>query len=60
MLDPHFKFLQVVENYKGHGEAIRFVAKYDAKVVIPLLMICFDRLNPISQTCVVAIDVLVF
>ncbi len=60
MLDPHFKSLQVVENYEGHMETIRFAFKYDAKIVIPLLMICFGWLNPISQTCVVTIDVLAF
>jgi hypothetical protein len=41
-------------------ETIRFAFKYDAKIVIPLLMICFGWLNPISQTCVVTIDVLAF
>ncbi len=60
MLDPHFKSLQVVENYEGHEEAIHFAFEYDAKVAIPLFIICFDRFNPISQTCVIAIDVLIF
>jgi len=35
MLDPHFKSLQVVENYEGRGEAICFASEYDAKIVIP-------------------------
>jgi hypothetical protein len=42
MLDPCFKSLQVVENYVGHGKVIHFAFKYDAKTMIPLLMICFD------------------
>jgi hypothetical protein len=42
MLDPCFKYLQVVENYVGHGKVINLAFKYDAKTMIPLLMICFD------------------
>jgi hypothetical protein len=49
-----------VENYERHWEAICFAFEYDVKIVITLLMICFDQLNPISQTCVVAINVLAF
>jgi hypothetical protein len=49
-----------VENYERRWEAICFAFEYDAKIVIALLMICFDRLNPISQTCVIVIDVLAF
>jgi hypothetical protein len=41
MLNSHFKSLQVVENYEGRGE-VCFASEYDAKVVIPLFMICFD------------------
>jgi hypothetical protein len=39
------------------GVAIRLVFKYDAKAMIPLLMACFDRLNPTSQACVVVTNV---
>jgi hypothetical protein len=42
MFDPHFKSLQFMGNYERCGEAICFAFEYDAKVVIPLLMICFD------------------
>jgi hypothetical protein len=41
----------------GQGATIRFSFKYDAKVGIPLLMACFDQLNPTSQTCAIVIDV---
>ncbi len=41
----------------GHGATIHFASEYDAKVVIPLLMTCFDQLNPTSQTCAIVIDV---
>jgi hypothetical protein len=35
MLEPRFKSLD-------HCVIIRFVSKYDTKVMIPLLMACFD------------------
>jgi hypothetical protein len=31
-------------------------SKFDVKVVVPLLMVCFDWLNPTAITFVVAID----
>jgi hypothetical protein len=45
MLDPCFKSLRAVENLLGRGNAIQLVAKYDARIVIPLLMINFEQLN---------------
>jgi hypothetical protein len=42
-----------VENYVGHGACIRLVTKYDANAIIPLLMIIFEVLNPIVQTCAI-------
>ncbi len=58
MLDPHFKSLRIVENYVSHGGSIFCLAyEYDAKAVIPLLMACFDLLNPISLSCAITIDV---
>ncbi len=51
MLDPRFKSLQVVENLVGHENAIRFVSKNDLKPMIPLLMICFETLNPTIKAC---------
>ncbi len=38
MLDPHYKSLQVVENYVGCGNAIRLAFEYDLKKVIPFMM----------------------
>ncbi len=52
MFDPHFKSLWVLENYVGRGNVIHLVIEYDAKVVISLMMIIFDVLNPINQTFV--------
>ncbi len=57
MLDPHFKYLWIIENYVGHGATICFAFEYDAKVVIPLLMAYFDRLNLASQAYATIIDV---
>jgi hypothetical protein len=31
MLDRYFKFLRVMENFVGHGNAIHFITKYDVK-----------------------------
>jgi hypothetical protein len=42
MLNPHFKLLAIVENLVGHGNAIQLASKSNVKVVIPLLMACFD------------------
>jgi hypothetical protein len=43
MLDPPFKFLWIVDNYVECGEALCLASKYDAKIVIPLL-IAYDLL----------------
>jgi hypothetical protein len=42
LLNLHFKSLQIVKNYVGHGAAIRLTFKYDAKAVIPLVMACIN------------------
>jgi hypothetical protein len=42
MLNPHFKLLPIVENLVGHGNAIQPASKNNVKVVIPLLIACFD------------------
>jgi hypothetical protein len=54
MLDPHFKALCIVENLVGHKNAIRLTFEYDFKVVVPLLMVCFDWLNHVANTSVIA------
>jgi hypothetical protein len=48
MLDTHFKALRIVESLVGCKNAIQLTFEYDAKVVILLLMVCFERLNPID------------
>jgi len=55
-LDPRFKTLRIVENLVGCGNVVRLAFKYDIKVVVLLLMVCFDQLNPIAITSIVAID----
>jgi hypothetical protein len=56
MLDPCFKFLRVLENYVGWGNVICLATKYDAKVVIPLLMIIFYVLNLTIQAFTTQFD----
>ncbi len=46
MLDMHFKSLCVVENLLGRGNAIQLAIEYDARIVISLLMVYFEQLNP--------------
>jgi hypothetical protein len=47
MLNPCFKALLIVEGLVGCENAIKLASAYDAKVVIPFLMVCFEHLNPI-------------
>jgi len=51
MLDLWFKSLQVVENLVGRGNAIWLIYEFDLKAMIPLLMVCFETLNPIAKVC---------
>jgi hypothetical protein len=53
MFDPWFKSLKVVKNYVGCGACICLAIEYGANVIVLFLMIVFDVLNPIVQTCVV-------
>jgi hypothetical protein len=46
MLDPCFKALHIVKNLVGCGNAVRLAFEYDAKIVILLLMVCFEWFNP--------------
>ncbi len=55
MLDPCFKALHLEENLVGRGDVIRSASEYDVKVVVPPLMVCFDKLNPIVNTSVVVV-----
>jgi hypothetical protein len=43
-----FKFLCIVENLLGRGNAIQLATEYDAKIVIIFLMVCFEWLNLIA------------
>ncbi len=46
MLEPHFKTLHIMKSLVGCGNANWLAFEYDAKDVIPLLMVCFEWLNP--------------
>jgi hypothetical protein len=52
MLDPHFKSLQVVENYVSCRDYIFLTFKSDANVIILLPMMIFEVLHSIVQACV--------
>ncbi len=56
MFDPCFKSLWVLKNYVGRGNVIHLVIEYDAKVIIPLMIIIFDVLNPINQASATQVD----
>jgi hypothetical protein len=43
-LDLYFKLLCVVKNLVGGGSTIQMKSKYDIKIVIPLLMVCINKL----------------
>ncbi len=60
MLDPCFKCLSVVQNLLGRGNAIWLATKYDARIVIPFLMVCFEQLNLTivnASTTIAVVDV---
>jgi hypothetical protein len=46
-----------VENLVGCRNAIQLEFEYDVKVVVPFLMVCFDRLNPTITTSIAIVDV---
>jgi hypothetical protein len=49
MLDPQFKSLPIVKVLVGCGNVIQLAFKYDLKAMIPLLMVCFETLNPTAK-----------
>jgi hypothetical protein len=42
MLDPHFKILHIVESLVGCENVIKLASEYNDKIVILLLMVCFE------------------
>jgi hypothetical protein len=56
MLDPHFNILHIVESLVGHENVIKLASKYNDKIVILLLMVCFEQLNPSTIIVVVVVD----
>jgi hypothetical protein len=61
MLDLRFNSLHFVENLLGCGNTIQLANEYDARIVIPLLMVCFEQLNPYiainASIAIIAFDV---
>jgi hypothetical protein len=56
MLDPHFQALHIVKTLVGHGNVIKLAFENDAKIVIPLLMVCLEWLNLSIVAIVIAND----
>jgi hypothetical protein len=47
-----------VENLMGHVNVIQLTSKYDIKVVIPFLIVCFDWLNLTTNASItIVVDV---
>jgi hypothetical protein len=44
MLDPHFKSLQIIQNYMGLEVVVQIATKYDCEVLILLTM--YNKLTP--------------
>jgi hypothetical protein len=57
MLDSHFKSFDVVEVFVGHAKVIQIVAKYDNKILLPLLVVAFHFLNPTTNGLIEATPV---
>jgi hypothetical protein len=49
MSDPQFKSLLVVKILVGLGNVIQLAFEDDLKPMIPLLMVCFEILNPTTK-----------
>jgi len=45
MLDPHFKNMKVIWDFVGDSLALQVVAEYDVKIVYPLLVQAYFRLD---------------
>jgi hypothetical protein len=54
MLNPWFKSLQGVYKYVDYKDVICFASHHNLKVIIPLLMTCFDSRNLIIDACTFA------
>jgi hypothetical protein len=44
------------EKFGGTWDVIKLAFEYDAKIVFPLLMVCFEWLNPSTIVVVIADD----
>jgi hypothetical protein len=49
MSNLQFKSLPFVKILVGHGNVIQLIFQYDLKAMIPLLMVCFETLNPTTK-----------
>jgi hypothetical protein len=49
MLDPHFKSFDAMKTFVGHAKVIQMMVEYDNKILLPLLMVAFQFLNPYTN-----------
>jgi hypothetical protein len=49
MLDSHFKSFDVLKMFVEWAKVIQIVAKYDNKILLPLLVFAFHFLNPTTN-----------
>jgi len=56
MLDPCFNILHIVESLVGCENVIKLAFEYNDKIVILLLMVCFQQLNLSIIAIVVIVD----
>jgi len=49
MLDPHFKSFDAMKTFVGHAKVIQMMVEYDNKILLPLLVVAFQFLNPYTN-----------
>lgn len=49
MLDPYFKSFDVMKTFVGHAKVIQMMVEYGNKILLPLLMVAFQFLNPYTN-----------
>ncbi len=45
-MDPCFKALRIVKSLVGYENVVKLASKYDAKIMILILIVCFEWFNP--------------
>ncbi len=45
MLDPHFKSMQIIQNYMGLEVVMQIATKYDCEVLVSILLTIYNKLT---------------